>query len=115
MYDIDIAITKAGGAASATNSPALSDRLERLGRRLGIFDNIVPSHALNGSEDFSYYMQRVQQNGGQAAFVIYGAAAAAPYHNSGFDIDEACLRKAMQFMASAAAELLREQDKALLE
>ena len=111
MYDIDIAITKAGGAASATNSPALSDRLERLGRRLGIFDNVVPAHALNGSEDFSYYMQRVQQHGGQAAFVIYGAAAAAPYHNSAFDIDEACLRKAMQFMASAAAELLREQEE----
>lgn len=106
MYDIDVIITEAGGAASGTNSPALVARLQAIGDRLGIFDDVADVYPINGSEDFTYYMERVQQNGKQAAFLMYGAATTAANHNSSFDIDEACMVKALQMLAACAAELL---------
>lgn len=111
MYDIDVKITEAGGAASGTNSPALVERLTSIGSRLGIFDETADTYQINGSEDFSYYMERVQQNGKQAAFVMYGAATTAANHNSSFDIDEACLVKALHLLTACAADLLTKPAK----
>lgn len=106
MYDIDVTITEAGGAASGTNSPILVERLTQIGTQLGLFDEVTDAYPINGSEDFSYYMERVQQNGKQAAFIMYGAATTAANHNSSFDIDEACLVKALHLLTACAAELL---------
>ncbi len=111
MYDIDVVITEAGGAASGINSPELAARLQAIGDRLGIFDEVAGVYPINGSEDFTYYMERVQQNGKQAAFLMYGAATTAANHNSAFEIDEACMVKALQMLASCAAELLTKPVK----
>lgn len=106
MYDVGVDIAQVGGAASASNSPELSSRLRRIGDRLGIFDEVGDVYVVSGSEDFSYYMETVQQNGKQAAYLIYGGNTAAVNHNSAFDVDEACLVKAVQLLAACAADLL---------
>lgn len=106
MYDVSFAVTQVGGAASASNSPELSQRLRQVGDRLGIFDEVGDVYVVSGSEDFSYYMEKVQQNGKQAAYLIYGGNTAAVNHNSAFDVDETCLVKAVQLLAVCAADLL---------
>lgn len=106
MYDVKVATKEAGGAAGASNSPELALRLRQIGDRLGIFNEVGETYTVNGSEDFSYYMERLQQRGKQAAYLIYGGNTAAVNHNSRFDVEEACLVKAMQLLAACTADLL---------
>lgn len=47
-------------------------------------------------------MERVQQNGGRAAYLMYaGTEIAAGHHNSCFDFDEKCLYKAVAMLTAA--------------
>ena len=61
------------------------------------------------SEDFSYFMERVQQRGGQAAYMMIGADLAAGHHDSHFNFDERALVYALKMLAACAASLLMEK------
>lgn len=74
-------------------------------RLLKLVDSMVKSlnyMDLGGSEDCSYFMERVQQNGGRAAYLMYGTEIAAGHHNSCFDFDEKCLYKAVAMLTELA-------------
>jgi aminobenzoyl-glutamate utilization protein A len=109
MYGVDVAIAEMGGAAGGDNSKELADRLTAIAERLGIFDRLIPECNFGASEDFSYFMERVQKRGGQAAYVMVGASLAAGHHDARFDFDEAALDKAVKLLAAAAAELLGDK------
>ena len=51
-------------------------------------------------------MERVQQHGGQAAYMMIGANLAAGHHDSHFDFDENALVYALKMLTTAAAGLL---------
>ena len=109
MYDVELEISEMGGAAGGNNSPELADKLSRIAGELGIFAEIVPHSDFGASEDFSYFMERVQQRGGQAAYMMVGANLAAGHHDSYFDFDEKALDLATKAIACAAAKLLTEK------
>ena len=67
MYDVKVDIEKVGGAAGGSNSPELAAFLEKEANSLGIFEEVVGECPFGASEDFSYFMERVQSHGGQAA------------------------------------------------
>ncbi len=107
MYDVKVAITEEGGAAGGNNSPELSNKLAATAERLGIFNNIIPESDFGASEDYSYFMERVQQKGGEAAYVMIGADLSAGHHDSLFDFDEKVLDLGVKVIAASAAELLQ--------
>ena len=111
MYDVKVKISEMGGAAGGDNTPALSARIEKLAEELAIFDDIIPDCDFGASEDYSYFMEKVQKNGGQAAYIMVGANLAAGHHEARFDFDEAALAKATKLLAASAADLLRESAK----
>ncbi|MDR3348226.1 MAG: amidohydrolase [Acidaminococcales bacterium] len=106
MYGVKAAIAEMGGAAGGGNTKELSDRIAAVAQKLGIFDRIIPECDFGASEDFSYFMERVQKRGGEAAYIMVGADLAAGHHDARFDFDEAALDKAVKLLAAAAAELL---------
>lgn len=106
MYDTKISIRQVGGAAGGSNSPALSSYLEQHAKSLGIFKKVTGTCSFSASEDFSYFMERVQQHGGQAAYMMIGANLAAGHHDSHFDFDENALVYALKMLTTAAAGLL---------
>jgi aminobenzoyl-glutamate utilization protein A len=106
MYGVDVAIKEVGGAAGCNSSPELAAELGKVAKRTGIFDEIVPECNFGASEDCSYFMERVQQHGGQAAYMLVGANLASGHHDSCFDFDEQALGKAVAFLGIAAAGLL---------
>lgn len=113
MYGVTVDISRAGGAAGAENSPALADALTEHARELGIFSEIVEEPVdFGGSEDCSYFMQRVQNNGGQAAYLNIGAKLAAGHHDAHFTFDEAVLGLSVKVIATSAAGLLNGEIKA---
>lgn len=106
MYDVEIKIEKVGGAAGADNTPELAAYIHKKADELKIFDNIVDDCDFGASEDFSYFMERVQKNGGQAAYIMVGADLAAGHHDSNFDFDEKALGNSLKVLCSAAAGIL---------
>jgi len=106
MQEVRVKITPTGSAASGNNTTALSARIKAVAERLGTFSKLETVHDIGGSEDCSYFMERVQKNGGQAAYLIIGGALAAINHNSRFDFDEKALVLETEIMTAAACELL---------
>lgn len=109
MYDVEVKITEMGGAAGGNNTVELADKITKAAERLGIFKEIVPDCNFGASEDFSYFMERVQENGGQAAYMMIGADLAAGHHDSYFDFDETALDLATKMIASSAIDLLTKE------
>lgn len=107
MQGVSVKITRMGGAASGNNSPELSERIRTIAQRLNIFDELGTMHNIGGSEDCSYFMERVQKHGGQAVYLIIGGSLAAVNHNNYFDFDEHALTLEAQLLASATADLLK--------
>ena len=106
MYDVDVTIEKVGGAAGGSNSPELAAFLEKEANSLGIFEEVVGKCPFGASEDFSYFMERVQSHGGQAAYMMVGADLAAGHHDSHFDFDERALGYSLKLMGCAVCKLL---------
>lgn len=59
-----------------------------------------------GSEDISYMMNRVQKNGGKAAFMRCLASVKGVAHNDHFDFSENCLVNGVKAFCAVAAELM---------
>ena len=93
MYDVEVVIKEAGGAKSGTSDEDLIFLVRDEGEKSGLFNVIQDSIVSGGSEDFTYFMDRVQKNGGKATFFRLDTTIAAPAHNSSFDFDEDVLSK----------------------
>lgn len=112
MYDVEVQVEKTGGAAGGSNSPELAAFLEARAKELNIFKQVAGHCDFGASEDFSYFMERVQSHGGKAAYMMIGADLAAGHHDSSFDFDETALGYAANMLAYSAASLLLQGEKA---
>jgi aminobenzoyl-glutamate utilization protein A len=106
MHGCSVAVQLMGGAAGCDNDPGLVARIEQVAKRQKLFSEVLPAGNIGGSEDCTYFMERVQQKGGQAAYVMIGTELAAGHHDAFFDIDENVLVSGIALLAGAAADLL---------
>lgn len=94
-FGLSHSVQEVGGAPAWTEDsapviPELFDYLSQAG-----FD-IKKSPRLGGSEDVTYMMQDVLDNGGQVVHFIFGADLSAGHHNDRFDFDEDVLEMALR-------------------
>ncbi|MEA4919542.1 MAG: amidohydrolase [Clostridiaceae bacterium] len=109
MYDCTYEIKVMGGAQTAESDPALMDRVQN------IIKEHMPEYVVKeyipqpggGSEDYTYMMQRVQQNGGQATFMRSLCACAGPGHSRIYDFDEVVLSRAVRVFSSVVYDILK--------
>ena len=95
-----------GSAAALVCTWPLSERVEGVCRD-GLGLRVVRVGALSGgSEDFAYMAERVQQQGGQAAYIGLFSACPAANHNSRFDFDEQALANGAAMFTAVTASLL---------
>ncbi|HWR28862.1 MAG TPA: amidohydrolase [Negativicutes bacterium] len=106
MQGCKVTMELMGGAAGCENDPELVERIRKVAERQKLLPEIVAAGNIGGSEDCTYFMERVQKNGGQAAFVMVGTELAAGHHDSFFDFNEEALVPAIALMSGAAADLL---------
>ena len=106
MYGVEVSVAKVGGAAGGSNPPELAAFVAKRAKELGVFSKIVNDCDFGASEDFAYFMERVQSHGGQAAYLMVGADLAAGHHDSHFNFDENALPNAAKILACTAASLL---------
>lgn len=108
MYGVTVELTEMGGAAGCGNDPDLVEHLTQITRKSGLFEQILPSGNIGGSEDCTYLMERVQQRGGKAAYLMVGTDLAAGHHDSRFDFDESVLVPATTLLGEIAVDLLKK-------
>jgi aminobenzoyl-glutamate utilization protein A len=103
MYGVESEVKLMGGARSCTPSQPWVAFIHQQAEALGLFDSVVDTkQQAAGSEDATYMLERVQQRGGQASYVIFGCELAAGHHNAKFDFDEAIMATAVQTLATLA-------------
>lgn len=107
MYGVKVDMAEMGGAAGCESDDVLVERIRRVAERSGLFSEILPAGNIGGSEDCTYFMERVQQRGGLAAYVMVGTELAAGHHDFRFDINEDALPLAIALVACVAADVLK--------
>lgn len=102
MYDVQLQVSMAGAAPACLADKELGHEVAELARAKCGYDEILEYVDMGGSEDCGYFMERVQQNGGQALYMMYGTQIAAGHHNSHFDFHEDCMWKAAATLTEIA-------------
>lgn len=105
MYDCQLEIRPMGGARSADSDPALATRIAHVVENSpGL--SLRSAESGGGSEDFTYMMRRVQEHGGVAANIGFGADIGGwGHHTDRFDLDESALPLAVEFLAKTTLDL----------
>lgn len=108
MHDLQYEIKPAAVSFGGETSPELMPIAEKAAGSLATVAKIVPSSELNGSEDITVFMDRVQKKGGKALFALFGTPVGGGHHNSRFDIDERVIFNAADFFLALHSEIINK-------
>ncbi|AOV07494.1 amidohydrolase [Sporosarcina ureilytica] len=112
MYDVEQTIELAGEAISCKCSEQLAKELAHIANQHPFIENVTLLSEDNaGSEDATYFLNSVQERGGQATYCIFGTDLAAGHHHEKFDIDEEPLLPAVEILFETACKfgMVKEQ------
>jgi aminobenzoyl-glutamate utilization protein A len=98
MYDVTCEWKIAGQAPVAQSSEELVPRIQEV---IGMMDreiSVVPHRDLNASEDVVYMINKVQEGGGKATYMLWGSPLPAGHHQVKFNFDEEVLPIAVEVL-----------------
>lgn len=104
-YGVEAKIVPMGGALGAESDLHLVKRLLPVVKTVPGVREVREITELGGSEDVTYMMERVKEQGGLATYFMFGTAIAAPHHNCAFDFDESVLPVATHILFESIKEL----------
>ena len=105
MHECEVEISTEGEAPSAECDDALVDLVAEVSSNLQTVESVVDRDDLGGSEDATFLMQRVQDNGGLASYVCVGTDHPGGHHSATFDVDEDSIPIAIDVLASSILEI----------
>ncbi|MFC7187109.1 amidohydrolase [Halorubrum yunnanense] len=88
MHDCEVDVATKGEAPSATSDDALAGIVGDVAGGTAGVTNVVDSADLGGSEDATYLMNHVQEQGGLACYLGVGTDHPGGHHTSDFDVVE---------------------------
>lgn len=104
MYGVRVELKKVGEAISVPSSKALSAILADVAGSLQIpYEEY--SNFNSGSEDATFFMERIQKNGGLSTYSIIGTELAAGHHHEKFDIREEDMLSAIKIWLNTLLRL----------
>ena len=111
MWGLEHHIEQVGGAPSATSDAALVEKIGRIATDLPLVNSVGDPVPAGASDDATTMMAKVQEHGGQAAYVILGTTLPSGHHTPRFDIDEECMLTGIQLFSIAVLELTGSLDQ----
>lgn len=105
MYETDVHVTKTGSGTTAAGDAALINKVRKAVQASGYFKELRETVQGGGSEDATWMMRRVQEQGGLATYMALGADIKAPHHNGRFDLDESSIILGVKVLVSIVEEL----------
>lgn len=108
MYDCTYEVKLMGAASSVNSDPDFAQRLADVVKQVGLKPYTKLMAKSGGSEDFAYMMNRVQEQGGKAAFVRVHTHLSAAAHNRRLDfIESDYFHKAIKVFCASVYDLLK--------
>ncbi|WP_134670860.1 amidohydrolase [Halorussus marinus] len=105
MHGCTVERSTNGEAPSAESDQELVDVVGDVAGTTDGVDTVVDRDELGGSEDATYLMRTVQQNGGRAAYVGVGTDHPGGHHTATFDVDEESIPIGIDVLAGAVREI----------
>ena len=107
MHGCTYEIKVMGGAESLTSDTAMADFVRKAASKVNLNVSKEDMSKNGGSEDYSYMMNRVQEQGGIATFMRVHTDTAAPAHNRRFDFDEVVIPNAVKVFCATVYDILK--------
>lgn len=104
MYDVTYEIERTGRAGSSCCSPELVEKLRKQVQQMSSELSYGTEGSLGASEDVVTMMNHVKEQGGQAAYYMFGTTLAAEHHQDTFDFDEGVLPVMIDFYTRAVLD-----------
>lgn len=101
-YQVDCERRLMGKTASVGSHEILSWQIQCTAEELGIFRKVTLHKRFPASEDVTWLMRMVHQNGGQAAYLLFGTRLPEGHHKAGFDYPETVLDNALELLYQTA-------------
>ncbi len=109
MHDVDVETSRLGQAPSAESDQELVDLVTDVADELTAVDSVIDRDELGGSEDATFMMQAVQDNGGLATYVGVGTHHPGGHHTSTFDVETPSLGIGVDVLSEAVLRVAAEQ------
>ena len=109
MHDCEVEIETGAEAPSATSDEELASIVADAASGVTGVENVLERDELGGSEDATFLMQTVQDNGGKACYVGVGTDHPGGHHTATFDVDEDSLAHGVETLAGAIERVSRDR------
>ncbi|MHC3437610.1 amidohydrolase [Natrialbaceae archaeon A-gly3] len=110
LHDCDVEVEIGAEAPSAESDPELASIVEEVAGGIEGIEHVLEKDDLGGSEDATFLMREVQENGGLACYVGVGTDHPGGHHTATFDVDEASIRHGVDVLAGTIERLGRNTD-----
>ncbi len=91
----------------ADSDPELQALVSEVASEISGIDRVLPAADFGASEDATFLMERVQQDGGLATYLIVGTDHPTSHHTPTFDVDEESLEHGVDVLVETIRELER--------
>ncbi|WP_436343064.1 amidohydrolase [Natronorubrum sp. FCH18a] len=109
MHGCDVEFSTGAEAPSATSDQELVSIVAGVAGRTEGVTNVLERDELGGSEDATFLMRAVQENGGKACYVGIGTDHPGGHHTATFDVDEASLAHGIDVVSGAIERISIER------
>lgn len=111
MWGCQSHLRRVAECPSGASDPAMAQRVARVALRMGGFRSIIPTQEFWASEDFTWLLDGVQEQGGQGTYIQLGVKRPGGHHTERFDFDEDMLPRGMELLVRLVVDCLgRESD-----
>ena len=106
MHGWDVEMSLTGESIREDSDEELVTLVNETANNTSQISSVIPRDSLGASEDATYLMRSVKNNGGSATYIGIGGDNPSGHHTSTFDIDEDCLPIGVSLLSQSAFELL---------
>ncbi|WP_010647788.1 amidohydrolase [Oceanobacillus massiliensis] len=96
MHHVTCTITPVGVTEEMVCSEELIPFIQQACKSSVYVKEVLPVANVSGSEDASFMMNRVQEHGGKATYMLFGTELKYPHHHPSFDFQEEVLAVAVE-------------------
>ncbi|WP_435335955.1 amidohydrolase [Haloarchaeobius sp. TZWWS8] len=101
MHDCEAHVDVVSENPRADSDPELVDVVADVASEVAGVDSVVPTADFGASEDATFLMERVQEDGGFACYSIVGTDHPTSHHTPTFDVDERSLEIGVDVLTDA--------------
>jgi len=109
MHDCEVELSTEGEAPSATSDDELRAAFGAEAADVAGVETVTDRDDLGGSEDATFLMNRVQEQGGLACYVCVGTDHPGGHHTPTFDVDERSIDIGVESLTNAIVRVAEEQ------